>query len=143
MSHDSLASVDDLWGAEFGEETLEATPLFLLVKQAEALTRRTEGRVVGKAVASVDVPQGTVWTSLYAEVPTLGGFRRKVLSVAYPITRDPVDPTPVRAYGLNAKTGEEIVSLDKLIAWLSRVLSSKEVHGMIQGLQYFGRDSVA
>jgi hypothetical protein len=141
MADKSLASSDDLWGPEFGVNQPDSELLSLLTKQAEALTRRTNGEVVGQAVSSVD--RATVWTSLYATVPAIGGYRRQILTIAHPIERSPADPTPVTAHGFHAEYSKEIGSMEELITWLSTTLASDEVHKAIEGLRHYSRESVA
>jgi hypothetical protein len=142
MTHESLSALDDLWGPEFGTSQPESPLLSLLTKQAEALTRRTEGRVVGRAESSVDPREGRTWITLYAEVPALDGYRHVILRIHYPIAQPPADPTPVGVHAIGERE-REIRSMNELIEWLSATLSSSKVHQVIENLQHYSRESVA
>ncbi len=78
----------DLWGPDFRDDRPDPIPVALLKAQAEALTRRTAGRLVGSV--EEELVDGTVWASLSIEVPTRGDFRHKLL----PLTPFPMTPFP-------------------------------------------------
>ena len=79
-----MSDPDDLWGADFDPNDVESEPIRLLKKQADLLGKKTGGRVQGFVKQDVS-PDGTVWASLYARVPSLKNYEHKLISIAYPV----------------------------------------------------------
>jgi hypothetical protein len=123
----------DLWGEAFVIEPRDSYPVVLLKEQAEALTERTKGLVRG--VVTKDIKTGTVWASLYANVPSPDDYMYKILTLAYPVSDDPDNPRNLTAYYADEET-----FVDDPSEWLKNVLSSNRVHSMIINLMRYSLD---
>jgi hypothetical protein len=144
MSNDQARTGSDHWGSSFVEDPADTAPVTLLKEQADALTRRTGGRVVGDVLAETDAERRTVWISLYARVPTLDDYRHKLISIAHPvIVDDPHLPFPLAVIDTQTDDGGEVHDMKGFTEWLSRVLSSDEVHNVISNLLRYSHDRVA
>ncbi len=144
MADDQARAGGDLWGSAFVEDPADTAPVALLKEQADALTRRTGGRVVGEVLAETDAERGTVWISLYALVPALDDYRHKLLSIAHPvIVDDPHLPFPLAVIDTQSNDGGEVLDMEGFTEWLSRILSSEEVHNVIGNLLRYSHDRVA
>jgi hypothetical protein len=53
MPDNATTDGKDLWGRAFLQTPVESAPLALLKEQADALTRRTDGRIVGEVLREV------------------------------------------------------------------------------------------
>ena len=105
MHDDAHGKGRDLWGPAFQKAPVVSAPVALLIEQADALTRRTEGRVMGEVLQDVD--KGTVWVSLYAHVPALQDYQHKLVSIAHPVVNsDPRHPFPLTV--MDTQSGEKI-----------------------------------
>jgi hypothetical protein len=132
MTEPNASGKADLWGEAFVVEPRDSHPIGLLKEQAEALTRRTGGLV--KGVVTKHVKSETVWASLYAEVPSQDDYMHKILTVSYPVSDDPDNPSNLTGYFLDNETFVEDFS-----AWLKDVLSSDRVHAIIVNLMRYSR----
>ena len=132
----------DLWGPDFRDTPIESAPVVLLKEQADALTRRTGGRIVGEVLQDVD--KGTVWASLYARVPALQDYQHKLVSIAHRVvTADPDRPFPLTVMDTQSGDQEELESMESFEEWLGRTLSSDEVHHVVDSLLRYSHSRVA
>ncbi len=123
----------DLWGRTFLETPVESAPVTLLKEQAEALTRRTNGRVVGEVLQEVE--KETVWVSLYARVPALHDYQHKLISIAHDVVSgDPVHPFPLTVMDTESGDGGQVHDMEAFERWLESVLSSNAVHNVVDNL---------
>jgi len=136
-----MPDTEDLWGSEFPESQEDSTPVTLLRQQAEVLKKRTKGRVEGLVTQAVE--GGTVWSSLYAQVPALQNYHQKILTIAHPIDADPIGPFPLEATHSLEGTKTRIENPAHFHAWLRDTLSSEEVHRMIGNLLRYSRNRAA
>jgi hypothetical protein len=133
MAETALHNGKDLWGQPFVETSIESAPVKLLQEQANALTRRTDGRIVGDVFTSVD--KGTFWASLYARVPFLRDYQHKLISVAHPVVvADPMNPFPLTVMDTQSGEQAEVNDMGAFERWLEHVLSSKDVHNVVDTL---------
>jgi hypothetical protein len=132
---------EDLWGAEFPESQEDSIPVTLLKQQAQALERRTKGRIVGVVTQAAEGE--TVWASLYARVPALQNYTQKILTIAHPVSADPTTPFPLEAVYSPDGAKETIENRAQLHDWLKAILSSEGVHRMIGNLLRYSRDRAA
>ena len=128
-----MPKVKDLWGPPLVEPE-DSAPVRLLKAQADALTERTKGRVVGSVAE--DAMDGTAWTSLYAVVPALDDYRHKLLTIGHPlVVADPEDPSPLTVCDpLDDGAIKKLSGAREFEEWLGRVLSSPKIHNVIQNL---------
>jgi hypothetical protein len=132
----------DLWGQAFLDTPVKSAPLTLLMEQADALTRRTDGRVVGEVLQSVE--QGTVWASLYARVPALRDYQHKLVSIAHPVViRDAVHPFPMTVMDTQSGEQDQVSDMESFERWLAGVLSSPEVHAVVASLLRYSHGRAA
>ncbi len=143
MSEPLEAKAGDLWGAEF-DPIPPSTPLVsVLQEQARILTNRTNGRIVGEVSIDAGIDIGTVWTSLFVRVPALLNYRRKLLSLAYPVEVDPLNPFPVTTFDYSESLSRELRDMDEYCEWLREILSSSEIHGLIANLLHYSQEKAA
>jgi hypothetical protein len=132
----------DLWGRDFGETPVESAPVALLKEQADALTRRTGGRIVGEV--SQEVEKGTVWASLYARAPSLQDYQHKLVSIAHPVvTADPERPFPLTVMDTQSGDQDQVEDMVSFEGWLAGVLSSDAVHDVVDSLLRYSRGRAA
>ena len=141
MNDEEPVNDGDLWGPDFVGNDAQPVLVTLLEEQANALTRRTDGRIEG-VVSQDPTAEGTVWTSLYASVPALGDYRHKLLTIVHPVTADPADPFPLTVHD-PVRGSQGVADLPAFCRWLRRTLSSQDVHGVINNLLRYGDDRVA
>jgi hypothetical protein len=123
----------DLWGQPFLETPRESAPVTLLKEQADALTRRTDGRVVGEVLDLVE--KDTFWASLYARVPALHDYHHKLISIAHPVViADPVHPFPLTVMDTQSGKQPKVNDMEAFERWLEDVLSSKALHNVVDTL---------
>ena len=123
----------DLWGRTFLETSVESAPVTLLKAQADALTRRTNGRVVGEVLQEVE--KETVWASLYARVPALHDYQHKLISIAHPVViADPALPFPLTVMDTESGDGGQVDDMKAFERWLESILSSNAVHNVVDNL---------
>lgn len=131
----------DLWGPPFEEEYEETAPIVLLRQQAEFLTDRTKGRLVGEVVVRTE--GGTVWASLYARVPAMKDYSHKLISLAYPVASAREDhPFPLSVFDEDGDA-DEVKDETAFKKWLSKVLQSLGMRNVIRMLQSFPADRAA
>src|SRR4051794_23445120 len=110
----------DLWGRAFTDSPLESAPVALLKEQADALTRRTDGRVVGGV--QQDIEAGTVWASLYARVPSLQDYQHKLIAIAHPVVvADPANPFPLTVMDTQSGQQDRVEDMESFERWLAGV----------------------
>jgi hypothetical protein len=123
----------DLWGQPFLDTQRESAPMILLKEQAEALTRRTNGRVVGEVMDLVE--KDMFWASLSARVPALHDYHHKLLSIAHPVVvADPVHPFPLTVVDTQSGKQRQVNDIDSFERWLEDALSSKAIHNVVDTL---------
>jgi hypothetical protein len=133
----------DLWGSPFEVDPKESAPAALLKTQADFLTERTGGRIKGVVLQNVD--KVSVWASLYASVPALNDYMYKLLTVAYPISDDPRNPSLLGAQD-TFSGGDGILNIqgmEEFGRWLEAALSSRPAHAIIENLMKYTSDRVA
>src|SRR5947209_6524215 len=134
----------DLWGPAFLDSPPDSAPVALLREQADALTRRTGGRIIGEVLGETDASHSTIWTSLYARVPALDDYQHKLVSIAHPlVVADPTHPFPITAVDTQGVQTGEIGSIEEFGRWLETTLSSREVHNVINSLLTYGNSRAA
>ena len=123
----------DLWGPDFRDAPVQSDPVMLLKEQADALTRRTKGRVVGEVLQ--DVEEGTVWISLYARCTALQDYQHKLLSIAHPVVMaDPERPFPLTVRDPQSGDQDQIEDMAAFEGWLEGILSSAAIHKVVDSL---------
>ncbi len=138
MPTTSRRDVADLWGAPFGEKRVVSEPFEDLQKQAESLTHRTNGRIVGHARETIRGE--TVWIGLWAKVPAMGGYEYKLITVAHPLNVvDPRRPYPLEATYYAGRI-TDIAEHESWMSWLADVLSSNGAMPLIDRLLQIGAD---
>ena len=112
-------------------------PVTLLKKQADLLGPKTDNRVQGVVKQYVS-PDGTIWTSLYARVPSLKNYEHKLISIAYPITYKNLELTfPLIAVNPSYGDTVQIDDMEAFRGWLKKTLSSDDIHSTIANLMRF------
>lgn len=141
MSEEATSDGPDLWGHDFSEHRGTSEPVRLLQAQAAALTRRTQGRVVGRVRERV-TSEGTVWVGFWAHVPALGDYQYKLVTISHAIgVRDQERPYPVTVW--EDDLSYEVGDREALVGRLASILQSEEMHNVIDGLLRYGSDRAA
>jgi hypothetical protein len=117
---------DDLWG-DIPDVTSVRTPHAILAEQAEVLTRKTKGLLVGRVSRAPSGPQFQSVLSIVA--PALNNYSYVVLAITHPISMYPLNLS-------NAGTGQtfSLQNEAELLGKLGEFLSSTQVRNVIAGL---------
>jgi hypothetical protein len=122
----------DRWGDPFDANHPQSEVFTELLDQAELLTRKTKGTVIGEARERVI--DNTVWIGLWAKVPAMGDYEYKLITVSHPLaTHDPTRPFPLQATDhLGKKT--QLGNQQDWLEWLEQVLQSPSMRSLIERL---------
>ena len=149
MPESQIKTGKDLWGASFEDTPEETVVVSLLKEQAEALSRRTQGKIVGEVESEIDhdyengYDLESMTTSLYARVALPQKYRHKLIALHHPILVDPNNPFPLFATDTQQASNVKITDRDQFIRWIEEILSSPEVHNVIKTLIRYGRERAA
>jgi len=97
-------ATDDLWGELPDVEEIK-TPFVILKEQAELLTKKTDGLLVGE-VTQHQVGQG-FQCMLDIVVPTLNNYKYRVLSLVYKMTLYPLNLSPANKPSVSCSDEDE------------------------------------
>lgn len=135
------SGTDNYWGTFDFSTRDDSAPAALLKHQADKLREVTGGQVEGSV--EEDVQGGTVFASLYAGVPDPLDYQFKVVYVAFPITADPANPSPITvedSFGGGKKVLRDMREFDH---YLRDLLASGPVRAAIGNLIRYGASRVA
>lgn len=118
-------ATDDLWGELPDVEKIK-TPFVILKEQAELLTAKTDGLLIGE-VTQNQVGQGFQCT-LDIVVPTLNNYKYRVLSLVYKMILYPLNLTPANKQSVSCSNENEFKKE------LGKILQSQEVQNVISKL---------
>ncbi len=97
-------ATDDLWGELPDVEEIK-TPFVILKEQAELLTEKTDGLLVGEATQK-QIGQG-FQCMLDIVVPTLNNYKYRVLSLVYKMTLYPLNLSPANKPSVSCSDEDE------------------------------------
>jgi hypothetical protein len=118
---------EDLWG-DLPEVPDIVTPYAILLEQAETLTRKTKGIIIGKVMRGNTVGD-EFENSLMMIVPSLNNYTYVVAEVVHSISL-----YPARLRDAQTGMGGEVANEKELKEGLRRLLSSEQVRNVLKGI---------
>jgi len=118
---------NDLWG-DLPDVPSIRTPEMILVEQAEIITKRTQGLLLGQVKKAVSA-SGTINVELQVKAPYLNGYTYGVVICRYKVLA--LYPAEVISDGTSQECGNEAALIDELAIRLKSERTRNAIQSLI------------